>query len=105
MVNEKMSIETLNQLRSLINKYETQIPKSRKVKASDLNRSNNNVHVETNNAKSILNHIECKQSMVLKNLSNRDELGLKVNNCLLNVILRKQKNRIHLIKQSINIKL
>ena len=43
--------------------------------------------------------------MVLKNLSNRDELGLKVNNCLLNVILRKQKNRIHLIKQSINIKL
>ena len=51
MVNEKMSLETLNQLRSLINKYETQTPKSRKVKASDLSTINNTVHVETNNAK------------------------------------------------------
>lgn len=46
-----MSIETLNQLRSLINKYETQTPKSRKIKASDLSAINNTVHVDTNNTK------------------------------------------------------
>ena len=51
MVNEKMSLETLNQLRSLINKYETQTPKSRKVKASDLTTINNTVHLDTNNTK------------------------------------------------------
>ena len=51
MVNEKMSIETLNQLITLINKYETNTHKSRKIKESDLSSINNSVHIEKNNTK------------------------------------------------------
>ena len=46
-----MSIETLNQLRTLINKYETNTHKSRKIKESDLSNMNNAVQVETNTNK------------------------------------------------------
>lgn len=46
-----MSIETLNQLKTLINKYESNVPKSRKIKVSDLSNMNNTVQVETNTTK------------------------------------------------------
>ena len=51
MVNHKMSIETLNQLKSLINKYESNVPKSRKITESDLSNMNNAVKLETNTTK------------------------------------------------------